>query len=75
MTIMARHRARDMTVGRLERSPIHLLHRAGQCASDIFQGEMGEEDLTPTMFFITWSVWTRHDFAAPCTQVISLFLK
>ena len=40
-TIMTRHRAREMAGGRLERSPIHLLHRAGQCASDIFQGEMG----------------------------------
>src|SRR4026208_1179775 len=44
---MPRHRVRDMAGGKLERSPIHLLHRAGQCASDIFQGEMGAGDLTP----------------------------
>jgi DNA-binding MarR family transcriptional regulator len=53
---MARHKARDMGVGRLERSPIHLLHRAGQCASDIFQGEMGEGDLTPRQYAILVAV-------------------
>jgi DNA-binding MarR family transcriptional regulator len=45
-----------MTVGRLERSPIHLLHRAGQCASDVFQGEMGEEDLTPRQYAVLVAV-------------------
>ena len=45
-----------MTVGRLERSPIHLLHRAGQCASDIFQGEMGEGDLTPRQYAVLVAV-------------------
>jgi DNA-binding MarR family transcriptional regulator len=53
---MARHGARDMTVGRLERSPIHLLHRAGQCASDVFQGELGEEDLTPRQYAVLVAV-------------------
>jgi DNA-binding MarR family transcriptional regulator len=56
MTIMARHRAREMTVGRLDRSPIHLLHRAGQCASDIFQDELGEEDLTPRQYAVLVAV-------------------
>jgi len=45
-----------MTVGRLERSPIHLLHRAGQCASDVFQGELGEEDLTPRQYAVLVAV-------------------
>jgi DNA-binding MarR family transcriptional regulator len=45
-----------MTVGRLERSPIHLLHRAGQCAADIFQGEMVEGDLTPRQYAVLVSV-------------------
>ena len=45
-----------MTVGRLERSPIHLLHRAGQCAADIFQGEMAEGDLTPRQYAVLVSV-------------------
>ncbi|MBC7832335.1 MAG: winged helix-turn-helix transcriptional regulator [Hyphomicrobium sp.] len=53
---MTRHRAREMAGGRLERSPIHLLHRAGQCASDIFQGEMGEGDLTPRQYTVLVAV-------------------
>jgi DNA-binding MarR family transcriptional regulator len=53
---MARHKAREMAVVRLERSPIHLLHRAGQCASDVFQGEMGEGDLTPRQYAVLVAV-------------------
>ena len=45
-----------MAGGRLERSPIHLLHRAGQCASDIFQGEMGTGDLTPRQYAVLVAV-------------------
>jgi MarR family transcriptional regulator, temperature-dependent positive regulator of motility len=45
-----------MAVGRLERSPIHLLHRAGQCAADIFQGEMSEGDLTPRQYAVLVAV-------------------
>jgi DNA-binding MarR family transcriptional regulator len=41
---------------RLERSPIHLLHRAGQCAGDVFQGEMAKGELTPRQFAVLWSV-------------------
>ncbi|MDX2287526.1 MAG: MarR family transcriptional regulator [Hyphomicrobiaceae bacterium] len=36
----------------LDQSPIHLLHRAGQCAGDVFQAEMGEEDLTPRQYAV-----------------------
>ena len=54
--IMARHKAREMAVVRLERSPIHLLHRAGQCASDVFQGEMGAGDLTPRQYAVLVAV-------------------
>ncbi len=32
---------------RLDRSPIHLLHRAGQCAGDICHSEMKVGGLTP----------------------------
>jgi len=53
---MTRYGARDMAVGKLERSPIHLLHRAGQCASDIFQGEMGPGDLTPRQYAVLVAV-------------------
>ncbi len=47
--------ARD-TTGRLERSPIHLLHRAGQCAGDIFQAEMTLGDLTPRQYAVLVTV-------------------
>lgn len=41
---------------RLERSPIHLLHRAGQCAGDVFQAEMAGPNLTPRQFAVLYSV-------------------
>jgi DNA-binding MarR family transcriptional regulator len=53
---MARQRAREMAVVRLERSPIHLLHRASQCASDAFQGEVGKGDLTPRQYAVLVAV-------------------
>lgn len=42
--------------GRLDRSPIHLLHRAGQCAGDVFQGEFGNSDLTPRQYAVLVTV-------------------
>lgn len=45
-----------MAGGKLERSPIHLLHRAGQCASDIFQGEMVAGELTPRQYAVLVAV-------------------
>jgi DNA-binding MarR family transcriptional regulator len=47
--------ARDAQI-RLERSAIHLLHRAGQCAGDIFQAEMKEGDLTPRQYAVLVTV-------------------
>ena len=44
------------TTGRLGRSPIHLLHRAGQCAGDIFAAEIGETDLTPRQYAVLLTV-------------------
>lgn len=44
------------TASRLERSPIHLLHRAGQCAGDIFAAEIGDTDLTPRQFAVLHTV-------------------
>ena len=41
---------------RLEHSPIHLLHRAGQCAGDVFQAEMSLGDLTPRQYAILLTV-------------------
>ena len=48
--------AREPASSRLERSPLHLLHRAGQCASDIFQAEMGGDDLTPRQYAVLVTV-------------------
>ena len=48
-----------MAVVRLERSPIHLLHRAGQCAGDIFHGEMSDGDLTPRQLAVLVAVVAR----------------
>lgn len=48
--------AKETSSARLERSPIHLLHRAGQCAGDIFQTEMGVGDLTPRQFAVLVTV-------------------
>jgi len=35
------------TSGKLDRSPVHLLHRASQAVEEIFQAEIGGSDLTP----------------------------
>ena len=40
----------------LDRSPIHLLHRAGQCAADIFQAEIGRDELTPRQLAVLVAV-------------------
>src|SRR5215813_5045533 len=47
---------RDSTTDRLQRSPIHLLHRAGQCAGDIFHAEMNDGELTPRQFAVLYTV-------------------
>ncbi len=48
--------ARETNSGRLERSPLHLLHRAGQCAGNIFQAEMATGDLTPRQYAVLVTV-------------------
>jgi DNA-binding MarR family transcriptional regulator len=53
---MARDTPKEGTTGKLERSPIHLLHRAGQCAVDIFQAEMVEGDITPRQYAVLLTV-------------------
>ena len=47
---------RDTTTNRLERSPLHLLHRAGQCAADIFQSELGSDAITPRQYAVLLTV-------------------
>lgn len=48
--------ARETAANRLERSPLHLLHRAGQCAAEIFQMELGSGDITPRQFAVLVTV-------------------
>jgi DNA-binding MarR family transcriptional regulator len=47
---------RDSQSDRLGRSPVHLLHRAGQAAGDIFHGEMQDGDLTPRQLAVLVTV-------------------
>jgi MarR family transcriptional regulator, temperature-dependent positive regulator of motility len=39
-----------------QRSPIHLLHRAGQCAGEIFRAEVQRSELTPRQLAILISI-------------------
>jgi DNA-binding MarR family transcriptional regulator len=48
--------ARETASNRLERSPLHLLHRAGQCAAEVFQVELGSGDITPRQFAVLVTV-------------------
>jgi DNA-binding MarR family transcriptional regulator len=48
--------SRDKSGERLERSPIHLLHRAGQRAGEIFQIELGDGNLTPRQYAVLLTV-------------------
>lgn len=52
--------ARESAPNRLEKSPLHLLHRAGQCAAELFQTELGSGDLTPRQFAVLVTV-SQHE--------------
>lgn len=43
-------------MNKLDLSPVHLLHRAGQCAGDAFAAEITERDLTPRQFAVLLTV-------------------
>jgi DNA-binding MarR family transcriptional regulator len=62
--------ARDNAISRLERSPLHLLHRAGQCAAELFQIELGGDDLTPRQYAILSTV-ARNEGVSQ-TQLVEL---
>lgn len=47
---------KDERIERLQRSPLHLLHRAGQCAGDVFNAEMQLGDLTPRQYAVLVTV-------------------
>jgi MarR family transcriptional regulator, temperature-dependent positive regulator of motility len=61
---------RDSASNRLERSPLHLLHRAGQCASEIFQNELGNDELTPRQYAILLTVAQNEGLSQ--TQLVDL---
>lgn len=61
---------RDSASSRLERSPLHLLHRAGQCASEIFQNELGHDELTPRQYAILLTVSQNEGLSQ--TQLVEL---
>ncbi len=52
----------------LESSPIHLLHRAGQCAGDIFQSEMSSGDVTPRQYAVLVTVASHEGLSQ--TQLV-----
>jgi DNA-binding MarR family transcriptional regulator len=45
----------------LETSPLHLLHRAGQCAEVLFANETGKIDLTPRQYAVLTCVAQMPD--------------
>jgi DNA-binding MarR family transcriptional regulator len=47
----------------LDASALHLLHRAGQCAEELFTSETGKTDLTPRQFAILASVAQQPDIS------------
>lgn len=56
-TTLARKTSRDTSGNRLQRSPLHLLHRAGQCAGEVFQNELGgDSSITPRQFAVLSTV-------------------
>ena len=52
----------------LDESPTHLLHRAGQRASDVFAEEIANKDLTPRQFAILLAV-AQNEGASQTTLV------
>jgi DNA-binding MarR family transcriptional regulator len=47
----------------LDSSALHLLHRAGQCAEELFTTETGKTDLTPRQFAVLASVAQKPDIS------------
>lgn len=62
--------AKASTGNRLERSPLHLLHRAGQCAADLFQNELSGNDLTPRQYAILLTVASNEGLSQ--TRLVEL---
>ena len=62
--------AKEVSPPRLARSPLHLLHRVGQCVSDLFQSELGSDDLTPRQYAILLTVAVNEGVSQ--TQLVGL---
>ncbi|MFM9940312.1 MAG: MarR family winged helix-turn-helix transcriptional regulator [Hyphomicrobiaceae bacterium] len=54
----------------LSTSLMHLLHRAGQSADELFAAEMGDSDLTPRQYAVL-TVLAEHDTASQ-TEIVDL---
>lgn len=53
--------AKDSSVHEL--STLHLLHRAGQCADELFAKKIGKTDLTPRQFAVLMTVSKSEDLS------------
>jgi DNA-binding MarR family transcriptional regulator len=51
---------KEPDTGVLGHSPIHLLHRAGQCAEEMFASRVDERDLTPRQYAVLLTV-SEHE--------------
>jgi DNA-binding MarR family transcriptional regulator len=54
--MMARDTTKQNNNGRLEQSPLHLLHRAEQCASEYFLNVASEGDITPRQYAVLTTI-------------------
>jgi len=59
----------DMTPDHLGRSPVHLLHRAGQCAEQVFESAV-HGDLTPRQLALLGAV--AHNEGASQTDIVEI---
>src|SRR5688572_26451891 len=58
----------DHSQRRLEQSVLHLLHRAGQVADELFAAEMAGSDLTPRQYAVLSALAQRE--AASQTDIV-----
>lgn len=61
--------SKDYSV-KLDRSPTHLLHRAGQCAYEIFQTEVNGGDVTPRQIAVLMMVASHEGLSQ--TKLVEL---
>ena len=61
---------RDRFSQRLEQSVTHLLHRAGQCATELFQAEVSLGDLTPRQYVLLLAVAQNEGMSQ--TQLVKM---